>query len=76
MRFDGEQVLLSFQDCFILFLRDLGWFWVGFWEACFIYSGHKKEGVEGGRSKKFQQSWFIGVVWAFAASLCGFACVP
>lgn len=75
MRFDGEQALLGFQDCFILFLCDLGWFWVGFWEACFIYSGHKKEGVEGGRSKKFQQSWLM-VYWgglgfcSFLAWLC------
>lgn len=51
VRFDGEQVLLGFPDCFIFFLHDLGLLVVlgGFFFL--IYSCHKKEGEEGRRRK-------------------------
>lgn len=81
VRFGGEQVLLGFPDSFIFFLHDLGllvvlgWGLGGFF---LIYSCHKKEGEEGRRRKNSSSPgwWFVEVVWAFAASLCGFAPVP
>ena len=80
VRSGGEQVLLGFQDCLLLFLGFWGGFWlVGGFGLGLIFPCDLVIKSEGQRKKQKSSSpglWFIEVVWTFGAHWYGFARVP